>query len=66
MSVSKSSAASGPELDLHGDVYVGLGSNIDPEQNLHLGVRELRKRYGELEIRPSIAASASASKATTF
>ncbi len=31
-------------------VYVGLGSNIDPEHNLHLGVRELRKRYGELQL----------------
>ena len=31
-------------------VYVGLGSNIDPEENLHLGIRELRGRYGELEL----------------
>ena len=31
-------------------VYVGLGSNIDPENNLHLGVRELRERYGELQL----------------
>lgn len=31
-------------------VYVGLGSNIDPEANLHLGVRELRARYGELQL----------------
>jgi len=31
-------------------VYVGLGSNIDPEDNLHLGVRELRARYGELQL----------------
>ena len=31
-------------------VYVGLGSNIDPELNLHLGIRELRERYGELEL----------------
>ncbi len=29
-------------------VYVGLGSNIDPEANLHLGLRELRRRYGEV------------------
>ena len=29
-------------------VYVGLGSNIDPEANLHLGIRELRRRYGEV------------------
>ena len=31
-------------------VYVGLGSNIDPELNLHLGIRALRQRYGELEL----------------
>lgn len=31
-------------------VYVGLGSNIAPEHNLHLGIRELRERYGELQI----------------
>ena len=31
-------------------VYVGLGSNIDPEDNLHLGIRELRARYGDLEL----------------
>ncbi len=31
-------------------VYVGLGSNIDPEKNLQLGISELRDRYGELQI----------------
>lgn len=31
-------------------VYAGLGSNIDPEDNLHLGVRELRARYGDLQL----------------
>ena len=31
-------------------IYVGLGSNMEPEQNLHLGVSELRSRYGELQI----------------
>jgi len=31
-------------------VYVGLGSNIDPEHNLHVGISELRERYGELLI----------------
>ena len=33
-------------------VYVGLGSNIEPEDNLHLGIAELRRRYGELSISP--------------
>jgi 2-amino-4-hydroxy-6-hydroxymethyldihydropteridine diphosphokinase len=32
------------------DVYLGLGSNIDPEENLRLGVTELKRRYGELTI----------------
>lgn len=31
-------------------VYVGLGSNIDPEYNLHLGIRELRECFGELHL----------------
>lgn len=31
-------------------IYLGLGSNIEPEQNLVLAVRELRDKYGELEI----------------
>ncbi len=31
-------------------VYLGLGSNIDPEDNLHLGVAELRRRYGDVEL----------------
>ena len=31
-------------------IYLGLGSNIDPEENLRLGIRELRERYGELAI----------------
>ena len=31
-------------------VYLGLGSNIDPEDNLRLGVAELRRRYGDVEL----------------
>ena len=31
-------------------IYLGLGSNIDPEDNLRLGIRELRRRYGELRV----------------
>ena len=31
-------------------VFAGLGSNVDPEENLHLGVRELRARYGDVQL----------------
>jgi len=31
-------------------IYAGLGSNIEPEKNLGIAVRELRKKYGELEV----------------
>jgi len=31
-------------------IYVGLGSNIDPEANLHLGINELRNRFGQLQV----------------
>ena len=31
-------------------IYLGLGSNIDPEEHLRLGIRELRQRYGDLAI----------------
>lgn len=31
-------------------VYLGLGSNIDAEENLGLAVRELRQHYGDLHI----------------
>lgn len=33
-------------------IYFGLGSNIDAERNLRIGIRELRKRYGQLEVSP--------------
>lgn len=33
-------------------VYVGIGSNIDRENNIHGGLLELKSRYGELEISP--------------
>lgn len=31
-------------------VYLGLGSNIDPEENLRLGIGELGARFGMLEL----------------
>jgi len=31
-------------------VFLGLGSNVDPQQNLRLAISELRRRYGSLEI----------------
>lgn len=33
-------------------VYLGLGSNIDAEKNLRLAVRELKERFGELQLSP--------------
>ncbi len=31
-------------------VYLGLGSNIDPEDNLRLGIQELRRCFGDLSL----------------
>jgi 2-amino-4-hydroxy-6-hydroxymethyldihydropteridine diphosphokinase len=31
-------------------IYVGLGSNINPEENLQLGISELRDHFGNLQI----------------
>ena len=31
-------------------IYLGLGSNKLPQKNLRLGIEELRRRYGELQI----------------
>ena len=31
-------------------VYLGLGSNIRPEENLSLAVRELRRHYGDMDV----------------
>ena len=32
------------------NVYLGLGSNISPVDNLRFGVSELRRRYGDLQV----------------
>ena len=39
-------------------VYLGLGSNIRPEANVRLGVEELRKRFGAVDISPVYRAPA--------
>ena len=31
-------------------VYLGLGSNVDPERNLRSAMAELRILYGELDV----------------
>ena len=31
-------------------VYLGLGSNIDAERNLRMGIEELRRRFGQLQV----------------
>lgn len=35
---------------LMAEVYLGLGSNVSPEDNLKLGLGELRRRYGPLDV----------------
>ncbi|MEE4163028.1 MAG: 2-amino-4-hydroxy-6-hydroxymethyldihydropteridine diphosphokinase, partial [Woeseiaceae bacterium] len=39
-------------------VYLGLGSNIEPEKNLELGVAELERRFGRVELSPVYRAPA--------
>ena len=34
------------------EVFLSLGSNVDPEANLRLGVTELRRRYRGVECSP--------------
>ena len=33
-------------------VYLGLGSNVDPVPNLKLGICELKRRFGDLDLSP--------------
>ena len=39
-------------------IYLGLGSNVDPQRNLRLGIDELRRRFGELVISPTYQGAA--------
>ena len=39
-------------------IYLGLGSNVDPETNLRFGLDELRRRFGELVISPTYRSAA--------
>ena len=31
-------------------IYVGIGSNIEPEKHLGLAIRQLRERYGQVDV----------------
>ncbi len=39
-------------------VYLGLGSNIDAEQNIELGLREIERRFGQPQVSPVYRAPA--------
>ena len=39
-------------------VYLGLGSNIEPEENIRLGIDELRQRFGAVALSPVYRAPA--------
>jgi len=47
-------------------VYLGLGSNIDAEENLRLGIAELRRRYGELRLSATYQSAAIGFKGADF
>ena len=39
-------------------IYLGLGSNVDPQRNLCFGLDELSRRFGELVISPTYQSEA--------
>jgi 2-amino-4-hydroxy-6-hydroxymethyldihydropteridine diphosphokinase len=47
-------------------VYLGIGSNIDAEKNLQLGVHELRRQFGELTISPTYKSAAAGFEGPDF
>lgn len=47
-------------------VYLGIGSNIDPESNLRLAVSELRRRFGAVRLSPVYAGPAVGFKGPDF
>lgn len=47
-------------------VYLGLGSNIAPRENLRMAIRELRSRYGELSISAVYESAALGFKGANF
>ncbi len=47
-------------------VYLGLGSNVSPAQNIKLAVHELERRYGKLRVSPVYRNAALGFKAADF
>jgi len=34
------------------EIFVGIGSNVEPERNIRAGIKLLRERFGELKVSP--------------
>lgn len=47
-------------------VYLGLGSNIEPQKNFRHGIRELSRRYGVLDLSPAYKSAALGFEAQDF
>jgi 2-amino-4-hydroxy-6-hydroxymethyldihydropteridine diphosphokinase len=47
-------------------VYLGLGSNIEPEKNIRFGISELGRRYGVLDLSPAYRSAALGFEADDF